>query len=307
MVCTDGKANCGVGNVDSSEGAKFYGSIANISREKAASISVITMEGEDCSMENLGTAADVTSGQVEIVDPLQLSTKVVSLLSKSLVANSMMCTVIAKDIFTFKNEANDIFKCTRDVGNVTDETDISFAFEINQKGKSLIQQWKDQKSKEESTSNEPDFIDTLREKGANFQIQLKFIQSDGSKVTKIITLNKPITTDRIISENDVDSTVVALQAIHSSARMAQKGNYQEARINLVSTQRLLQRGMKTSKNQKDYLSYIVQAEKLDQFMREAQQQESVFGASSQKQRDDTAAKAMYQMKSVSVKMFNERK
>lgn len=84
------------------------------------------------------------------------------------------------------------------------------------------------------------------------------------------------------------------------------GSYKEARINLVSVQRLLQRIMKSSKHQKDYLSYVVQAEKLDGFMREAQQQEQVFGKST-KDRDDAASKAMYQMKSVSVTTFNNRK
>lgn len=55
---------------------QFYKTIANQAREKSISISVITMEGEDCSLESLGTAADITNGNVEIVDPAQMSTKV---------------------------------------------------------------------------------------------------------------------------------------------------------------------------------------------------------------------------------------
>jgi hypothetical protein len=42
--------------------------------------------------------------------------------------------------------------------------------------------------------------------------------------------------------------------------MVLKGKYSDARINLVSIQRLLQRAMKQVNHQKDYLSYIVQAE-----------------------------------------------
>lgn len=79
---------------------------------------------------------------------------------------------------------------------------------------------------------------------------------------------------------------------------------------MVSTQRLLQMAMKSVKHQRDYLSYIVQAEKLDQFMREAQvQQQFLSGNSSvgSGARDDAAAKAMYQMKSVSLNAFNNRK
>ena len=54
----------------------------------------------------------------------------------------------------------------------------------------------------------------------------------------------------------------------------------------------------------------VQAEKLDQFMREVQVQEQVFGrgctASRKQQRDDAASKAMYEMKSVSTAAFKAR-
>lgn len=69
--------------------------------------------------------------------------------------------------------------------------------------------------------------------------------------------------------------------------------------------------MKSQKHQKDYISYVVQAEKLDQFMREAQQHESVFGVQGEsarkERRDDDSSKAMFQMKNVSVRTFNERR
>ncbi len=46
-------------------------------------------------------------------------------------------------------------------------------------------------------------------------------------------------------------------------------------------------------------------------MRESQQQEAVFGekdeSARQNARDDASSKAMFQMKSVSVKAFNERR
>jgi hypothetical protein len=133
------------------------------------------------------------------------------------------------------------------------------------------------------------FIHKLQEKGATVQVQLKFTRLDGSKVAKIITVKKPISTSRFEAEADIDSTAIALQCIHNSARLAQAGKYNEARINNASVCRLLQRGMKSPKSQKDYLSFVVQAEvkfavkgsdlsqKLDQFMRETQGQEAVFG------------------------------
>lgn len=94
----------------------------------------------------------------------------------------------------------------------------------------------------------------------------------------------------------------------SSHPQPQVGRYLEARATLIGTQRLLQRAMQSSCHQQAYLSFIVQAEKLDGFMRERQAAEEVFGRTSCKsrtaQRDDEAAKSMFQMKSVSSATFH---
>ena len=59
-----------------------------------------------------------------------------------------------------------------------------------------------------------------------------------------------------------------------------------------------------------YLSFIVQAEKLDQFMRELQIKENVFdqvAASDRgKERDDAASQAMYKMKNLCTADFRRR-
>jgi hypothetical protein len=72
-----------------------------------------------CVSFSSGTAADITGGQVEIVDPLQLSTKVVSLLNKVVVATNLQLTIIANEDFHFKNEEKSSFFAKRDFGNVT--------------------------------------------------------------------------------------------------------------------------------------------------------------------------------------------
>lgn len=63
--------------------------------------------------------ADITNGQVEIVDPLQLSTKVVSLLNRVVVATNLQCTVFVNDELAFNDQENASFKASRDYGSVT--------------------------------------------------------------------------------------------------------------------------------------------------------------------------------------------
>jgi len=139
-----------------------------------------------------------------------------------------------------------------------------------------------------------------------FQFQVTYMSSNGEKWLRVFNKNMKLCIERSQTE-PIISHVICLESIHSSARLAQAGEYDEARINLVSVQRLLQRSMKTPTNQSDYLAFIVQAEKLDQFMRENQQQEKIFGKEHNKKRDDAASNAMFQMKSVSLRIFRERK
>merc|ERR1719230_1196249 len=61
VLCTDGMANNGVGAIQKgSQMNPFYTDIGRRAGEQGTCISVITKEGEDCSMENLGTCADLT-------------------------------------------------------------------------------------------------------------------------------------------------------------------------------------------------------------------------------------------------------
>ncbi len=92
------------------------------------------------------------------------------------------------------------------------------------------------------------------------QVQLQYSNLQGDQFLHSFTFNRPVRCQRTEAEEDLNSTVSALQAIHESARLAQTGKYTDARINLVSVQRLLQRTMKKVNQQKAYLSYIVQAE-----------------------------------------------
>jgi len=196
----------------------------------------------------------------------------------------------------------------RELGNVNEETDLSFAFEWSDEAKKQFGAYETANSDEKKENK---FVNELLASKVPFQLQVQYSTMDSRKFTKVVTSMRPISFERMQVEKDIVSLVPALQAVHESARIAQIGKYNDARVNLVSVLRLLQRTMFSAQHQKDYLSYVVQAEKLDQFMREAQSQEAVFGAvndvARQKTRDDASSKAMFQMKSVSGRTFRERK
>ena len=78
---------------------------------------------------------------------------------------------------------------------------------------------------------------------------------------------------------------------------------------MVACMHFVQRSMKNKESQKDYISFILQGEKLDGFMRTKSAQEAasksaaVAEADRRAARDDAASKSIFQMKSLSKSAF----
>merc|ERR1719247_1013671 len=106
-----------------------------------------------------------------------------------------------------------------------------------------------------------------------------------------------VTSDRALAEAAVRADAVGLAGIHVAAGLAQQGSYRAARVQMLSTQRLLERSMRTPAQQQAYLGFIVQAEALDGFMRETEQRAAVFGADDAR-RDDDAARSVFTTKAL---------
>jgi len=292
VLCTDGMANNGVGAIRNREVCPFYGEIGRRAAEEGTCISVVTMEGEECSMENLGISADLTGGQVEMVEMQSLSSKVGSMLADPILGSGLEVTIIAGGGATISTDLTVAAKggacvATHMVGNVTGKTTATFGL-VGPQGLVGAQAG--------SRNVVP------------VQMQLLYTRPNGEQVMQVLTSCQPCTADREVAEADINSTCVALGGIHVAARLAQVGKYQEARAQLISTSRLLQRAMHNVSHQEAYLAFIGQAEKLDGFMRERESQEKVFGidTSAQRGRDDDASRAMYQMKSLSKQEFQSR-
>ncbi|KAL6071768.1 actin [Balamuthia mandrillaris] len=350
VICTDGLANVGVGNLDvatveeKNSAAAFYQQLANIAKQNGTMISVISIRGDDCSMETLGTLADATGGTVDIVDPLDLTTNIVSAIHKPILASMVSVKAILPVGFEVcasvgeeensegskkKEEDKGKEKTTSpevknyasvDVGNVTEDSSITFAF----------------KDKFFSKSNINNDISSIP-----LQVQINYTRPDGYRCLKVVSQQLSATGERSTAERSMNAAVVALHAIHQSATLAQRGEYNLARLKLISFQRLMQRGMNTINSnanneakkkkeekmkeeggggwkQRHYINFIREAERLDGFMREQHQQEEMRRLQQQKggggeaereeerrkmERDDSAAKNIVQMKNVGFAVF----
>jgi hypothetical protein len=303
ILCTDGMANNGVGAIrDRSTTVPFYGEIGRRAAEEGTCISVITMEGEDCSMENLGACADLTGGQVEMLDLQELAAKVGAIVANPVLATRLEVTVMAGRGTLCGGEATVESKGTasvavRKLGSATARSDLTLELKL---GGLMEEQLRTLAPVQGDGA--PLFVP--------LQVQLRYTRPDGAQVLQVFTSQVPCSARREEAEADIDGAVVGLGGLHGAARLAQQGAYRAARALLISTCRLLQRAMYKLAHQESYLSFIVQAEKLDGFMRERELQDKILGAtanSALRGRDDDASRSMYNMKSLSMEEFVSRR
>jgi len=282
VVCTDGLANQGIGAV--SKGAAcvpFYTEMSACAAARGVTISVLTMEGEECAMEHLGTAADITGGQVEIVDPSSLGTKFAALAAeRSLATNAVVSVRIAYGWL-----ADGSMVSERSLGSICSDSDVCFRL-----------------SAPDSSSG----TDNSMPASVRIQVQLRYTGRDRGEYLAALATELPLSTERAETEGAMDPEVVGVAAMQRAARLAQEGQYRAARLDLLGTQRLLQRAMRSERVQHAYFPFIVQAERLDQFIREREAQEMFElrdAGRRRADRDDEAARAIYQMKSLSLSQF----
>lgn len=115
---------------------------------------------------------------------------------------------------------------SHDIGNVTSEADFTFQFSI--------------KPAEDSKNKLP---------AVPFQAQIRYTRLDGYKCIRIITKTAKVSNDREEVEKNLDVAVVALNGVQQAAKIALNGGeeeFEKARDQLVSVQRLLSRAAKAS-------------------------------------------------------------
>merc|ERR1711988_778032 len=122
VVCTDGLANQGIGSISSKGAANvpFYTEVADSAMSRGVTVSMITIEGEECAMEHLGTTADLTGGQVEIVDPVALESKVAVIVARRTLATQATISVRGSPGLLIDGHRH----ISRTLGSVSVDTDV---------------------------------------------------------------------------------------------------------------------------------------------------------------------------------------
>lgn len=279
ILCTDGLPNAGIG---SSGQSQFYTDIGRHAKDKGVTISILGIDGADCGARNLAVCADISGGNVNIVNPLELTRQMRMIIDNPAIATDVQISAFLPKGFAFRNTTGCNMKqegavLVRDIGTITSESDATLEFGV-------------------ATVNKENAEKILKKfPKVPLQVQIRYTKKDKTKKVRVIQAWLNVTGDRSLSESDCNISVLGLSAVQQAAKTAQAGDYVRARNNLLSVIKLLQRASKSIIQQEEYSNFISMSEDLDTALLNMQ---SSKGSSS-----DATIKTLQRMKTITLVPF----
>lgn len=297
VLCTDGLSNIGLGSLDDlwtdeekEKASAFYEQVGHLAKAKGLIISVVSIKGSDCSIENLGTLSELTAGIVERVDPLVLAKNFQTILDTPVIAIQVSMNIfVHKDLFIRKEDKSDNENNseTREIGNVTKDSAVTFEYGVRPTVK------RDQLSKM---------------KVLPFQLQIKYTRLDGMKCMRVISKSQELTFDRKQAEETANVDVLGVNAIQQTANIAKKGSYSKARLYNLQHKQMLSRAAKTDEQKVKATKWgAVQKEFEDNFAEVAQTEQKEGLNLSDDEEDFVQSKEMEAKKKEKEKMRKEKR
>lgn len=214
IICTDGRANTDLGNLeDISEeyvyqsSKLFYSNLGDLALQHSVVISVVTIEGTNCRLPELGQLADKTGGKVNIVHPLKLANEFQSIVEEEIIATNVKLKVFLPQTMCFLYEGNNESVLERTFGSITADTVLSTEFNIHSS-----------KTKE-----------VLRFSQLPIELHLNYTLPDGRSRRRILNEKRPVTNDCSAALESIDLSVLQIHSVQFSARLAMEGHVNEAR------------------------------------------------------------------------------
>ncbi|XP_078491585.1 circularly permutated Ras protein 1 [Ciona intestinalis] len=226
IVCTDGRANMGIGSLETEDDYQmchhFYDSTTEMALSNGVIVSMMSIVGTDCRLVELGKVASKTAGKVSIVDLENISKTFEDILSESVLATQVSVQLSThKQLFLANTKETTGSKIEQFVGNITDQSEITFRYGIN---------------KEELGPAAPPKV-------APFQLRITYRSLTGHQCMRVLTQDRPVTEDRVLAELEMNPAVIGTYAAQSAAALALDGEVDEARVLSLAHKELVGRGM----------------------------------------------------------------
>jgi len=220
IICTDGLANVGLGSLEfglEETSEAFYAELGRFASEKGISVSLISIEGEECKLERLSTITELTNGDILRVQPEHISEEFANILSDNVIATHVNLTVILHKALYFRNEdAADLSwnksRLNKKIGNATASSSVTFSYGLKQNAILLREG-----------------IDKNALKEVPMQSIIRYSSLNGMKCVRSITRIQPVTFDLNQARQDAKFDILARAGTRQAAKMAMEGRFGAAK------------------------------------------------------------------------------
>lgn len=275
ILCTDGVATTGLAGISEeiSKRAKSIKDqeecctkIANLSCEYGININVFGVEGSNCNLSLIGKLADNTGGLTNIVKPVELRRQMRQIIDNPVIATDVKVQMLFSNPISPKNqEVSKLDKysmVTQSISSATAETDVTIEMEVK---------------------------DDKKDKGL-IQAQIYYTaSSNGCKYVRVVNQPVKITSDRSVSLENVDVSVLSLNAVLQSSILAESGKIRDARLKLLSMNKLLEEVSKSYGQQEEMNAFVNNTQDLDEDLRQCENDSSM-------RETDKLSSLLYRMK-----------
>ena len=219
VLCTDGQANEGVGSLNKTEGIfDFYKEIGGISKELGVSVSIVSIEGQDCRLDALNYVTSQTEGDIFKVSPDKLLTQFSNIIQDEIIATEVSIQINLHKAVKFYNEkpellSNNDSTYIKYIGNATRFTAFSFQYIL--------------KSDEELSAMGINKTDI---KSLHLQSIITYRGKDHNKYMKVMNKIQDVVFGNEIVEEKIDAEVLMRAGRREAARLMEEGKAEEARF-----------------------------------------------------------------------------
>jgi len=204
----------------------------------------VGIKGDVLNINNLGKLADITSGSVDVVDPVQITQNFASVLQSSLVATNVSVKLFLHKAFKAPEDGewmhppgNKLY-VERNIGNAHEDTEITAEFELH--SAEHLSRLFSQEEKSDKKTEVP------------FQVQIVYFSTSGMKCLRVITRSREVTSNQAEAVEEVDLPLLGIHANIKTAQLAQRGDILNAKETAEQYSHLMKNNIRTEDERKSY-------------------------------------------------------
>jgi hypothetical protein len=204
-------------------------------------VNIISIKGEECDLETLSHLYEKTGGNVDIIEPDELKKNFANMLKNETIATRVVTKIKLHKALEFRNEEEkdlneDKTLLTRDLGNVTDDCEITFEYRL--------------KKKDDLAKLKGFDIDKLET--IPFQTIIEYTKLDGMKCIRTLTQVQNVTDSAEEARKAANIEVLSINAAQKATMFAKQGRFREAQAYTMNQKNYIKRSIQNTEQHNAY-------------------------------------------------------